>query len=220
MSFFEQPLDDATVNTYFARLRRLEEMARSSSTWSYHPIHDVVRRAGPETADLARERYVWAKRKRLTSKQKNANRQRVHTALVRLADALETLRADHDLVIHDVPFLDPEDLRRRAKSYWPPGRLWNPDGRDLTRKGSRTVQAWAFAALVSIQAQAYERETGQLATARGEFLGRVRAEIEKVEQVQSNEALRKRVARALEKRAVWTLRVIRSTSTSPNRATR
>ena len=218
MSFFEHPLDDATVNTFFANMRRSAEMAPSrgsSNPIHYNPAHDVVRRAGPQTADLAREFYMRAKLKRPTSKQRNANLRRVHTALVRLADALETLRADRDLIVHDVPFLDPENLRRRAKRY-----LWPSDGPKLTGKGSRRDKAWAFAALVSIQAQAYERETGQLATARGEFLGRVRAEIEKVEQVQSNDALRKRVARALEKREVGTLRVIRPTSISPIRATR
>ena len=137
MSFFEQPLDDATVTEFFAGMRAMcaphpapnvvewgpdidEATARSNAALpSTHPICDVVRRAGPETADLAREFYVWAKRARLTSKQKKANLKRVQTALLMLADALETLRADRDMIIGDPPLLDTEDFRRRAGMYEP-----------------------------------------------------------------------------------------------------
>ena len=192
MSFFEQPLDDATVNGFFAAMRWAAENARSCG--AYHPIDEVVLGAGPDMADLARALYVWTKRKRLTSKERNANLQRVSTAYLKLADALETLRADRDYVHGEALQIDPENFRRSAEAYGPTG---------LRGKGGKKNQAWAFAALVSIQAQAYEQETGLPATVPS-INECVRAEIEKIDRkidrVQSERALRARINTALKRR--------------------
>ena len=269
MSFSEQPLDDATINKFFADMPRdamylqavgddrIFEIVRSAvgddrifdlvlGATADDQIFEPMCDAGSEMVDMARGFYVWSKRKRLTSKERNANLRRVQEALKDLATALERLRADLDLRLDEgeppastagasstsmlstssasirmrgastsTPLtpntfptrLEPEDLHHRAKLYGP-GR-WGPN------KGGRKGEAWAFAALVVVLAQQYERETGQIAKARGAFLERVRTEISRVERVHSNDALRKRVARALEKRAAWTSGVISSTSRSP-----
>ena len=260
MSFFEQPLDDATVNKFFADMprdamylgamgdNRIFEIVRAATgddrifdlmlgATADHRIVEPMGDAGPEMVDLARGFYVWSKRKRLTSKARNRTLRRVQKALLDLATALERLRADLELRVDESepsastawpsstsimagptstsmtarfsssstlltpntfpPRLEPEALRRSAKLYGP-GR-WGPN------KGGTKGEAWAFAALVSVLAQQYERETRQPAQPRGAFLERVRTEISKVERIHTTEdALRKRVARALKKRAART----------------
>jgi len=233
--FYEQPLDDTTVNKFFAEM---PGMAPVLAAMCDPPIYDLLR-ADPETVDLARGFYLWTKRERLPSKDRDRNLERVQTAHLTLADALQRLRADRELRIDEgeppastpwassaattagpsststllgpsaatltttpnppLPRLEPEALRLRAKIY-DPGR-WTPTRR---KKGGNTGEAWAFAALVSVLTQQYEREPGQIAKPSGAFLERVRTEISKVEQAHSKGALRKRVARALKKRAAWT----------------
>ncbi len=269
MSFFEQPLDDATVNKFFAGMprdamylgamgdNRIFEIVRAATgdrifdlmlgATADHRIVEPMRDAGPEMVNLARGFYVWSKRKRQTSKARNRTLRSVQKALLDLATALDTLRADLELRVDEgepsastawpsstsimagptstsmtarfsssstlltpntfPPRLEPEALRRSAKLYGP-GR-WGPN------KGGTKGEAWAFAALVSVLAQQYERETRQPAQPIGAFLGRVRTEISRVERVHSKDALRKRVAHALEKRAAWTSGVISSPSRSP-----
>ena len=259
MSFSEQPLDDATVNRFFAGMPRdamylaamgddrIFEVVRAAVgderifdllpvAAADHRICEPMRDAGPEMVDLARGFYVWTKCKRLTSKERNSNLRRVQKALRSLAIALERLRADLDLRMDEgeppastpwpsststtagpsstsitarvsssstlltpntfLPRLEPQVLRRMAELYEPGDWVF-----PRPKKGRRKGQGWAFAALVSVLAQQYERETAQIAEPNGAFLERVRSEISKVERVHSKGALRKRVARALKKRA-------------------
>ena len=99
------------------------------------PIYDLLR-VDPETVDLARGFYLWTKREQLPSRDRNRNLERVQKAHLRLAEALERLRADRELKM--------DEGEPPASTPWPSSTSitpW-PSSTSITAGDSITSTLW------------------------------------------------------------------------------